>query len=73
LISDPLIRLKKFLIKNHDFSEQHELEINRQCKEEIETAVNNYFALPARSGQDLFNNLYKQLPDELQLQKDSIE
>ncbi len=73
LITDPLLRLKIFLEHKYKFSANDDLQIEQQCKYKIDQAVNNYFLLPAtRSVSEMFNHVYKTLPDGLKVQKDHI-
>lgn len=73
LITDPLARFKMFLEQQYQFSKDDDLKIETQCKQDIEQAVNNYFALkPNKKASQMFDYLYKQLPKSLKSQKDLL-
>lgn len=78
LSTDPLVRFKIFLQTQYNFSEDDELKIDSECKQNIDQAVNNYYSQSNSqsnsqiSANQIFDYLYKELPASLQIQKDIL-
>lgn len=68
---DPLLRLKKFM-KNYGYwEEKWNTEVIDQTEREIEAAVQAMEQYPAASAEDLFDNVFAEMPAQLADQKAS--
>jgi pyruvate dehydrogenase E1 component alpha subunit len=72
-IKDPILRLKKYMIKKGIFSEQYELETKRNTEQRVEEAVKKAEAMPKELPEEMFNYTFEKLTPELNEQKDSLK
>jgi len=70
---DPIDRLRKYLIANHDWDDAKEQALHEACSAEVEEAVNNYLDTPPAPPETMFDHLYETLPDALKSQRDEVE
>lgn len=71
-IKDPILRLKKYMIKKNIFSEQFELETKRNAEQKVEEAVKKAEAIPKEKAEEMFNYTYEKLTPELKEQKENV-
>ena len=69
---DPVLRLKLFLEKNHNWNEEQEQTLLAEVKKQVETAVDNYLNMEKPSATTLFDFLYEELPAAYQDQYDEL-
>jgi pyruvate dehydrogenase E1 component alpha subunit len=65
---DPLIRFRKYLESKDLWSEEQENKTVEQAKEEIKAAIKKADEQPKQKVSDLINNMYEELPHNLQEQ-----
>ncbi len=69
---EPLRRLNHYLRKFQAWDDEQEKNWQQACEEKIQTAVNNYLAMPPQAAEDFFDYLYAELPAELIAQKQAF-
>lgn len=67
---EPMLRLRKYLQANQQWSEQQEEEMNAAIAAEIQQAVDNYLNTPADNPQSMFDYLYAELPEKTIAQRE---
>ena len=69
---DPLIRVKKHFEKIGTWSEEYGNWLADQNKKEVDEAVEKGLAIEKRPPEDLFKNIYAEMPPELQKQQEYL-
>lgn len=67
---EPILRLRKHLLKRDAWSPQQEEKLIREIGEEINTAVESYLATPPPTTTAMFDHLYATLPAALHAQRE---
>jgi len=70
---EPIIRLRKYLEINHQWSEENEEEIKKTCAEHVEKAVQIYLNTPPAPPEVMFDYLYEKLPIAYQDQRNQLK
>lgn len=66
---EPIKRLQTYLHSVNAWDEKREQALLEQCKQQVETAVEEYLKPTPANVDDLFDYLYEEPPSELQIQK----
>lgn len=69
-VTDPLTRLKQYLLNNGWWSDAMEKTLAAECIAEVEAAVRAYLDTPTQSPESMFDHLYERLPDALEDQRE---
>jgi pyruvate dehydrogenase E1 component alpha subunit len=64
-LNEPLLRFKRFLIKNYAWSQEKEDALQSSVDSEIECAVTQYLSEPKQPPESMFDYLYEVLPETL--------
>jgi len=67
--TEPLLRMRRYLLELRLWTEADEQELQRQCAAEVEAAVSAYLATPAQSTDAMFDHLFAELPAHLRAQR----
>ncbi|WP_408010821.1 pyruvate dehydrogenase (acetyl-transferring) E1 component subunit alpha [Pseudalkalibacillus sp. A8] len=70
---DPLVRFRKYLESNDLWSEEKENEVVDQAKEDIKAAIKKADEAPKQKVTDLIENMYEELPKNLQEQMEEYK
>jgi pyruvate dehydrogenase E1 component alpha subunit len=70
---DPIVRLKKYLLKQKIWSEKQNQELQDEVKGQIEIAVEEYEKTPPPSVEDIFSFTFQDLNPHLQEQLDDVK
>ncbi|WP_405103735.1 pyruvate dehydrogenase (acetyl-transferring) E1 component subunit alpha [Oceanobacillus sp. FSL H7-0719] len=70
---DPLVRFRKFLESKNLWSEEDENKVIEEAKEDIKEAIKKADQYPKQKVTDLINNMYEELPVNLQEQLEEYE
>lgn len=70
---DPLVRFRKFLESKNLWSEEDENKVIEDAKEDIKEAIKKADQYPKQKVTDLINNMYEELPVNLQEQLEEYE
>lgn len=70
---EPLIRYRKFLIKENFLTEEQDEKLIEECIQEVDKAIADYLAIPPAAKTDMFDYLYATLPTELIEQREQVE
>jgi len=68
--AEPLIRMRRYLEKQHAWSEQEEQAWTKTCQDDIEAAVERYVAIEPQPVTAMFDYLYGNMPKEIQEQRE---
>ena len=71
-LKDPIERLKKYLINEKILTDSDCENIFKDSQTKVATAVDNYLNLPKRSNAEMFNYLYKELPESFEWQREEV-
>ena len=63
--SEPLVRIRKYLIANQYWDKEREEALLRECAQAIEQAAADYLATPQQPVSAVFDHVYAEPPDEL--------
>lgn len=69
---EPIQRLKTYLTNINAWSEEQEQAWLQECKQKVETAVENYTNLTPQAPESAFDYLYESAPTELNAQRDEF-
>jgi pyruvate dehydrogenase E1 component alpha subunit len=69
---DPIERLRKLLAARFEWSEADDASLQAECAAEVERAVTEYLAAPARDPATMFDHLFASLPRPLSAQRDEV-
>ncbi len=69
---DPLYRLKIYLLSQRLWSEQKQQELDKDCQQQVASAVSNYQSLTPEAPETMFDHLYCELPPELENQREAL-
>ncbi|HEX5418833.1 MAG TPA: pyruvate dehydrogenase (acetyl-transferring) E1 component subunit alpha [Gammaproteobacteria bacterium] len=69
---DPIERLRKLLAVRGALSEADDAALQAECAGEVERAVTEYLATPARNPATMFDHLFASLPAPLAAQRDEV-
>lgn len=69
---EPLLRLRAHLVDAHGWSKQDEEALLRGCNEEVDQAAENYLAIAPEPARAMFDNLYADLPADLEAQAGEV-
>lgn len=69
---EPIARLRNFLIKHHNWSQNDEDALIEKCKKEVEIAANDYLSIQPQGVESLFDYHYESLPEELKAQRQQM-
>jgi len=69
---EPLIRYKRFLTKQHAWTDKEDETLHQQCQQLVDAAVEAYKNIPAQSPSEFFDYMYEQLPSDLAAQKQEL-
>lgn len=67
-LSDPLIRLKNYLIKQKLWTEENDQQYRNEYQKEVNAAVDRYLAIEPQPVSSMFDYLYETLPNAMQEQ-----
>lgn len=67
---DPIKRLRDYLVRNGQLTEQDEETVRAECAAEVEAAAKEYLATPAPPPEVMFDYLYETLPASLAEQRE---
>lgn len=70
---DPILRLNKYLTDQNEWDEQRDEQLVQECKEEVDTAVEEYLNTEPRPPETMFDHLYESLPSLYQGQRDELK
>lgn len=70
---DPIVRFRKYLETKGLWTEEEENEVIEQAKEDIKEAIKKADQYPKQKVSDLINNMYEELPSNLQEQLKEYE
>jgi 2-oxoisovalerate dehydrogenase E1 component alpha subunit len=70
--TDPVIRLRQFLVQQQAWDEQKEKALIVSAQEKVAQAVDAYLSTPIRSAASMFDHLYETLPEALKAQRDEV-
>lgn len=68
--NDPIRRLRTYLANAGMLSNQNQIELDRQCEQNAQAAVEQYLATPPQPAHAMFDYLYAELPASLRLQRE---
>jgi 2-oxoisovalerate dehydrogenase E1 component alpha subunit len=71
-LEDPLLRLKKFLLRERIWNEDDESAALENGAAKVEQAVNEFLAVTTRAPRSMFEHLFAELPAALREQSDSL-
>jgi len=71
-LEDPLVRFKKFLLREQLWSEADENAALEDSAAKVERAVNEFLAVATRAPRSMFEHLFAELPAALREQSDSL-
>lgn len=71
-LEDPLLRLKKFLLRERLWTEADEQAAIEDSAAQVERAVNEFAAVATRAPRSMFEHLFAELPPSLREQSDSL-
>jgi pyruvate dehydrogenase E1 component alpha subunit len=71
-LEDPLVRFKRFLVRERLWSEADENAAVEDSTAKVEQAVAEFLAIPTRAPQSMFEHLFAELPRSLREQADSL-
>jgi pyruvate dehydrogenase E1 component alpha subunit len=71
-LEDPLLRLKKYLLRERLWNEGDENAALEDGAAKVERAVNEFLAVPTRAPRSMFEHLFAELPTALREQRDSL-
>ena len=66
---EPLIRYKKFISQQYQWSGEDNEQLYKQCQQKVDTAVNNYKNIKPQTAAEFFDYMYHELPSDLAEQK----
>lgn len=69
---DPLVRVKKYFEKIGTWSSDYESWLSKQNEDEVNLAVEKALSLSPRKPEEVFDNIFSELPSELLEQKEMI-
>jgi len=72
-LKDPLLRLKRYMIKNKIFSSKYEKEVRARAEKRIEQAVKKAELIKRIEPEEIFNYMYKTLTPNLEEQQRKIK
>lgn len=67
---EPIIRLRKYLEANQQWSDSDEEAMQQSIAEEVQQSVDNYLNLPADKPEAMFDYLYAELPERTLAQRE---
>lgn len=67
--SDPILRLKSYLMNNNFWTNAAEEELLAECSKQVEAAVLEYTSTPKSPIEDMFDYHYANMPTSLNIQK----
>jgi pyruvate dehydrogenase E1 component alpha subunit len=67
---DPIARLRKYMLANKMWDEQHEKVMTADAQKKVEEAVQSYMKTEKPKVEDIFDYLYEKLPKHVQIQKE---
>jgi 2-oxoisovalerate dehydrogenase E1 component alpha subunit len=67
---EPILRLKKYLESKDAWSKKDEESLQAELAVKVQTAVDNYLNTPVDKPEAMFDNLYAELPERTQLQRE---
>lgn len=67
---EPMLRLKKYLEDNKQWSEADEEAMQKEVAEDVQQSVDNYLNLPTDKPEAMFDYLYAELPERTQEQRE---
>ncbi len=70
--SDPIDRLRKYLVQSCGWSEQQEKTLREACSAEVEAAVQAYLATAPMAPESMFDYLYATLPKAFEAQREEL-
>ncbi len=72
-LKDPILRLKKYMKKRRMFTEEYEKEILKWAEDLVEKAVAKAESIPRLKPEEIFDNIYSSLTQELKEQREQIK
>lgn len=72
-MKDPVKRLKAYLLNNNLWTEEQDLQILQQFKQEIDVQFTDAEAYPPYKLEDVFKFMYAEIPDDLKRQQNEYE
>jgi len=70
--SDPLLRMKRYLQNQLDWTDERELNLSKDVADEINAAIEHYLNADSAPPTDMFDYLYEHLPAGLTAQRDKV-
>lgn len=67
---EPQRRLKRYLAEQFAWTEADDEALHSQCQQEVEAAANAYLDLPTPKPEEMFDNLFATLPDNIKPQRE---
>ena len=71
-LKDPITRFKTYLLATKHLTEEQDKSIYDDAVKQVNEAVDKYINLPKRSHAEMFNYLYKELPEAYEWQRDEV-
>jgi len=71
--TEPVTRLKKYLMAKGAWDEQKESALEAECAQKVEDAVNVYLNTPAQPVESIFEYMFEQMPHDLVRQSQSLK
>ncbi|SDK03089.1 pyruvate dehydrogenase (acetyl-transferring) E1 component subunit alpha [Aliiruegeria lutimaris] len=63
--SEPLVRLRNYLVQAHGWTKDEEEALQRSCREDVETAAEAYLATAIPPSRSMIEHLFETVPDDL--------
>ena len=70
---EPVLRMRLFLIENHNWSKDEEEQLLKSCQKQVEDAADAYLASEPEPQSAMFTYLYKIMPEDLKAQAEEGE
>ncbi len=70
---EPIIRLKKYLENNNQWSAQDETQMKADIAEEVDAAVKQFEAMPPPAPESMIDYLFQELPESYQEQRQQLK
>jgi 2-oxoisovalerate dehydrogenase E1 component alpha subunit len=68
--TEPLLRLRAYLVQNGHWDEKREEELKAECAREVDAAVEEYLQTPRQSTDSMFDYLFERLPKNIVRQRE---
>ena len=70
--NEPLRRLRIYLAGQGEWSQHDETQLQKECRQKVEEAVDKYLNTPPQPAESMFDYLYHSLPEGLQEQRREV-